>query len=145
MCRSSSNTDRKQELKKILESGTSTRLNSTPKVGNKSGPPIHSATDNSIKTRMVYVNWEVFDKKEKKYVQVKAKKGGGCCKIKFRLDLDLEEVLNTCIDYFWERRKDTCGGIKSSYDFSLVDCREEELQEVIRLDVSHSHLLLKDS
>ena len=84
---------------------------------------------------MVYVNWKVFDKKEKKYVQVKAKKGGGCCKIKFRLDLGLEEVQNTCIDYFWERRKkDTCGRTKSSYDFSLVDCREEELQEVIKFD-----------
>ena len=135
MCRSSSNTDRKQELKKILESGTSTRLNSTPKVSNKSGSPIPSPTDNSITTRMVYVNWKVFDKKEKKYVQVKAKKGGGCCKIKFRLDLGLEEVQNTCIDYFWERRKkDTCGRTKSSYDFSLVDCREEELQEVIKFD-----------
>ena len=84
--RSSSSTDRKQELKKILESGTSTRLNSTPKVSNKSGSPIPSPTDNSITTRMVYVNWKVFDKKEKKYVQVKAKKEGGCCKIKFRLD-----------------------------------------------------------
>ena len=43
MCRSSSNTDRKQELKKkILESGTSARLNSAPKVSNKSGSPIHS-------------------------------------------------------------------------------------------------------
>lgn len=74
MCRSSSNTDRKQELKKILESGTSTRLNSTPKVGNKSGPPIHSATDNSIKTRMVYVNWKVFDKKEKNMYKLKQRK-----------------------------------------------------------------------
>ena len=134
MCRSSSNTDRKQELKKILESGTSARLNSTPKVSNKSGSPIHSPTDNSIKPRMVYVNLKVFDNREKKYVQVKAKKGGGCCKIKFRLDLGLEEVQNTCIDYFWERRKDTWGRTKSSYDFSLVDCREEELQEVIKFD-----------
>ena len=41
---------------------------------------------------------------------------------------------NTCIDYFWERRKDTCGRTKSLYDFSLVDCREEELQEVIKFD-----------
>ena len=41
---------------------------------------------------------------------------------------------NTCIDYFWERRKDTCGRTKSSYDFCLVDCREEELQEVIKFD-----------
>ena len=134
MWRSSSNTDRKQELKKILESGTSRRLNSTPKVRSKSSSPIHSPTDISIKTRMVYVNWKVFDKKDKKYIQVKAKKGGGGCKIKFRLDLDLEEVLNTCIDYFWDRRKDTCGRTKSSYDFSLVDCREEELQQVIKLD-----------
>ena len=125
MCRSSSNTDQKQELKKILESGTSTRLNSTPKVSNKSGSPLHLPTDNSIKTRMVYVNRKVFDLKRKKYVQVKAKKGGGCCKIKFRLDLGLAEVLNSCIDYFWERRKDICGRTKSSYDFSLVDCQEE--------------------
>ena len=74
MCRSSSNTDQKQELKKILESGTSTRLNSTPKVSNKSGSPIRSSTDNSIKTRMVYVNWKVLDKKGKnmyKYMQRK--------------------------------------------------------------------------
>ena len=127
MCRSSSNTDQKQELKKILESGRRTRLNSTPKVSNKSGSPIHSPTDNSIKPRMVYVNLKVFDNREKKYVQVKAKKGGGCCKIKFRLDLGLEEVQNICIDYFWERRKDTCGRTKSPYDFCLVGCREEEL------------------
>ena len=43
-------------------------------------------------------------------------------------------MLNTCIDYFWERRKNTCRRTKSSYDFSLVYCREEELQEVIKLD-----------
>ena len=73
MCRSSSNTDRKQELKKILESGTSAHLNSAPKVSNKSSSPIHSPTDNSLKTRMVYVNWKVFAQKEKKYVQVKKK------------------------------------------------------------------------
>ena len=41
---------------------------------------------------------------------------------------------NTCIGHFWERRKDTWGRTKSSYDFSLVDCREEELQEVIKFD-----------
>ena len=133
MCKSSSNTDQKQELKKILESGTSARLNSTPKVSNKSGSPIHSPTDNSIKTRMVYVNLKVFDNREKKYVQVKAKKGGGCCKIKFRLDLDFEEVQNTCINYFWERRKIICRRTKSSYDFSLVVWREE-LQDAIKID-----------
>ena len=74
MCRSSSNTDRKQELKKILESGTSERLNSTPKVSNKSGSPIHSSTDTSIRTRMVYVNWKVFDKKEKNMYKLKQRK-----------------------------------------------------------------------
>ena len=74
MCRSLSNTDRKQELKKILESGTRTRLNSTPKVSNKSGSPIHSPTDNPIKTRMVYVNWKVFDKKEKNMYKLKQRK-----------------------------------------------------------------------
>ena len=41
---------------------------------------------------------------------------------------------NTCIEYFWERRKDTCRRTKSSYDFSLVDWKEEELQEVIKFD-----------
>ena len=41
---------------------------------------------------------------------------------------------NTSIDYFWERRKDTCVRTKLSYDFSLIDCREEELQEVIKFD-----------
>ena len=41
---------------------------------------------------------------------------------------------NTSIDNFWERRKDTCVRTKSSYDFSLIDCREEELQEVIKFD-----------
>ena len=72
MSRSSSSTDRKQELKKILESGTSTRLNSTPNVSNKSGSPIHCLiTDNSIKTRMVYANWKVFDKKEKNMYKLK--------------------------------------------------------------------------
>ena len=40
---------------------------------------------------------------------------------------------NTCINYFWERRKDVCRRTKSSYDFSLVDWREE-LQEVIKFD-----------
>ena len=74
MYRSLSNTDRKQELKKILESGTRTRLNSTPKVSNKSGSPIHSPTDNPIKTRMVYVNWKVFDKKEKNMYKLKQRK-----------------------------------------------------------------------
>ena len=74
MRKSSSNTDRKQELKKILESGTSARLNSTPKVSNKSGSPIHSPTDNPIKTRMVYVNWKVFDKKEKNMYKLKQRK-----------------------------------------------------------------------
>ena len=74
MCRSSSNTDRKQELKKILESDTRTRLNSTPKVSNKSGSPIHSPTDNSITTRMLYVNWKVFDKKEKNMYKLKQRK-----------------------------------------------------------------------
>ena len=77
MCRSSSNTDRKQELKKILESGTSARLNSAPKVSNKSASPIHSPTDNSIKTRKVYVNWKVFAQKEKNMYKLKKKKGGG--------------------------------------------------------------------
>ena len=74
MCRSSSNTDFRQELKKILESGTSTRLNSTPKVSNKSGSPIYSPTDNSIKTRMVYVKWKVFEKKEKNMYKLKQRK-----------------------------------------------------------------------
>ena len=74
MRKSSSNTDRKQELKKILESGTSARLNSTPKVSNKSSSPIHSPTDNPIKTRMVYVNWKVFDKKEKNMYKLKQRK-----------------------------------------------------------------------
>ena len=74
MCRSLSNTDRKQELKKILESGTRTRLNSTPKVSNKSGSPIHSPTNNSIKTRMVYVNWKVFDKRNKNMYKLKQRK-----------------------------------------------------------------------
>ena len=74
MYRSLSNTDRKQELKKILESGTRTRLNSTPKVSNKSGSPIHSPTDNSIKTRMVYVNWKVFDKRNKNMYKLKQRK-----------------------------------------------------------------------
>ena len=82
---------------------------------------------------MVYVNLKVFDNREKKYVQVKAKKGGGCCKIKFRLDLDFEEVQNTCINYFWERRKNICRRTKSSYDFSLVVWREE-LQDAIKID-----------
>ena len=132
MCRSSSNTDRKQELKKILESGTSARLYSTPKVSNKSGSPIHSPTNNSIKTNGICQLESVWQE-GKEYVQVKAKKGGGCCKIKFRLDLDFEEVQNTCINYFWEQRKDICRRTKSSYDFSLVDWREE-LQEVIKFD-----------
>ena len=74
MYRSLSNTDRKQELKKILESGTRTRLNSTPKVSNKSGSPIHSPTDNSIKTRMLYVNWKVFDKRNKNMYKLKQRK-----------------------------------------------------------------------
>ena len=74
MYRSLSNTDRKQELKKILESGTRTRLNSTPKVSNKSGSPIHSPTNNSIKTRMVYVNWKVFDKRNKNMYKLKQRK-----------------------------------------------------------------------
>ena len=33
-----------------------------------------------------------------------------------------------------KEKKDTCGRTKSSYDFSLIDCREEELQEVIKFD-----------
>ena len=74
MCRSSSNTDRKQELTKILESDTRTCLNSTPKVSNKSGYSNHSPTDNSIKTRMVYVNWKVFDKRNKNMYKLKQRK-----------------------------------------------------------------------
>jgi len=73
MCREVDSTNRKNELKQIITSGSKSRL----------GTSQNNAVARKPKARLVYVSWKHFDKKSQRYVLVKAKRGGGLAKFAF--------------------------------------------------------------
>ncbi|XP_066921760.1 uncharacterized protein [Clytia hemisphaerica] len=115
MCKQSQITDlanKKTQLKKLLTTGASSRKK-------------------EHKTRILYVSWKHFDKKQKKYQLVKSRKGGGLVKLTFLPSDDKNTIHNAIVKHFVDNQKGVLDDNKDAYFFNLMNEKEDPITDIL--------------
>lgn len=121
MCREVDSTNRKNELKQIITSGSKSRL----------GTSQNNAVARKPKARLVYVSWKHFDKKSQRYVLVKAKRGGGLAKFAFPHSAEKDTVLEEIVKHFLNAQKNVISGKRDDNFFIIMNEKEDPITDFI--------------
>lgn len=85
------NFERKSLLKVLIATGGEFR---------RLSPPKSKVRRSDSKSKMIYVSWEHYNQKKKKFCIVKSEKGGGSKQMKFLLSTSKQTIMEQCIDHF---------------------------------------------
>ena len=115
MCKETNVKDYKENLIETIKSGRETRVK-----------------NNIQKVRVIYVSWKHFDTSSKRYIVVRADKGGGMCKFSCNPTATRQQVIDKCLLQFWDNRKNIAiGKSKENFHFFLKDSRDETLHDTL--------------
>ena len=126
MCADGDVESRKRQLKDIVQEGKTGRTKEL-KIGSKS-----KAKKKGPLKKVVYLKWDHYDRKKKKFSLVRTERGGGKHNEYFLLSATYDDVMERCMDVFWRRRKyPEAFGRESSINFYLVDAKRDVIDKMI--------------
>jgi hypothetical protein len=127
--------ERKRKLMAILQSGKKTRLKqNVAETSTKSKKTNNVVTGSSVqmkeKTRRIQLGWLHYNKKEDRYIHVRATNGGGTRNMEFPAAYTKENVLQAAIGIFFENGQSKFG-FANEMEFDLANFKMEKV-DVLR-------------
>jgi hypothetical protein len=127
--------ERKRKLMAILQSGKKTRLKqNVAETSTKSKKTNNVVTGSSVqmkeKTRRIQLGWLHYNKKEDRYIHVRATNGGGTRNMEFPAAYTKDNVLQAAIGIFFENGQSKFG-FANEMEFDLANFKMEKV-DVLR-------------